>query len=224
MSLPYELTTIPPQALEVLRFLGRANVDTADADELTAGANLSEKGFSKAIKRLVTKGYLTMGEARTYHLTPKGFKAIEDIQEYDINAPQNIQIAQDSITYDLCAVIPSTIAAQQKISIQVGLEPQGIEIPAQETQLVLRFEVVDGEVSPREAVVAVSSSQSMAHTSVELKPNPNKSQLRFRIEAFQLNDIDGLEVAGGMYIDIPIGSTASEVKAFHTAIALIEMN
>jgi predicted transcriptional regulator len=223
MSLPYELTTLPPQALDVLRFMGKNDLDLADSDTLMSGAGLSEKGFSKAIKRLVTKGYLTMGDDRAYHLSPKGYGAIEDIAQYDLTAPKGAQMRQNAVIYDLCAVVPDMLVAGTATPIHVGIMlDEGEErLPADDTHVVLRFEAINGEISPRESNLNISSRNLMAHSEVKLTPATGKDKLRLRVEAVQLTGMDGLEIAGGMYVDLAIGSKSTEVKAYHAAISLI---
>jgi Mn-dependent DtxR family transcriptional regulator len=55
----------------------------ASSDTIIDELDLSERRFSKAIRRLVTKGYLQMDGDQTYRLTDQGQSAVEELQEYD---------------------------------------------------------------------------------------------------------------------------------------------
>ena len=60
MALPFELTTLPSHALDILRYLADQDSYAAyDADIMTA-LDLSGRGFGKALRRLVTKEYVEL--------------------------------------------------------------------------------------------------------------------------------------------------------------------
>ena len=48
---------------------------------------LSERGFGKHIRRLVTAGYVVMDGNQIYRLTTKGGEVADELAEYDANAP-----------------------------------------------------------------------------------------------------------------------------------------
>ncbi len=95
MELPYHLKALPPEALDVLRYFSKISGIAAHADDITAGADLSDRGFGKAIRRLVTKGYLTMGGEQYYRLSDSGRRAVDDLINYDEDPTPYDNEAQD---------------------------------------------------------------------------------------------------------------------------------
>jgi hypothetical protein len=86
MSLPADLQKLPPQALDVLRILdGRES--GLDTEAILSGTGLSERAFGKAIRRLVTRYYVTMPRDGVYALTKTGRVAVEEIHAYDRVGP-----------------------------------------------------------------------------------------------------------------------------------------
>ena len=80
MEMPYNLQTLPPEAVDILRFYSASDLDTAHADEIVDGANLSDRGFGKGIRRLVTKSYLVMSSDQVYRLTDAGKRVIAELR------------------------------------------------------------------------------------------------------------------------------------------------
>ncbi len=77
MDFDYQLKTLPPEALEVIRFYSTRETAIAHANEITRATNLSERAFGRAIRRLVTRGYLNMDGEGRYRLTDLGRRAVE---------------------------------------------------------------------------------------------------------------------------------------------------
>lgn len=77
MDFDYQLKTLPPEALEVIRFYSTRETAIAHANEITRATNLSERAFGRAIRRLVTRGYLSMDGEGRYRLTDLGRRAVE---------------------------------------------------------------------------------------------------------------------------------------------------
>ena len=86
MELPYSLQTLPPEAVDILRYYASISTDAAHADAIVDGAGLSERGFGKGIRRLVTKNYLVMSSDQVYRLTEQGRRLIDELQGYDSEA------------------------------------------------------------------------------------------------------------------------------------------
>lgn len=84
-ELPFHLKTIEPLpgALDILRYLGTLDSFTADADDICDSLDLSDRRFSKAIRRLVTKEYVVMDGDMVYRLTEQGQGAVEEIADFD---------------------------------------------------------------------------------------------------------------------------------------------
>ena len=68
-------------AFDIIRLLDSSEyaLDSYDVCEELA---ISERRFGKAIKRLVTTGYVTMDAERCYSLTDNGYEAAEELNEY----------------------------------------------------------------------------------------------------------------------------------------------
>ena len=81
MELPFYLRILPPEALEVLAYYRRLGNNLALADALMASTGLSDRGFGKAIRRLVTKGYLVLDGEQRYRLTEHGQRAVDDLPD-----------------------------------------------------------------------------------------------------------------------------------------------
>lgn len=224
MTLPFELTTLPPQALDILRYLGRTKLEQADANALIEGTGFTERSFSKGIKRLVTKNYMMMDEARVYHLTQKGHKAIEDISAHDAVTPQMTQTNPDESTveYDLCVVMMSGLAAEGPTAMMLGLEPAAADFLTGEAQLILRLEAVNADVSPREFAATLSPDMPVVMAQFDVTPTPDKRAIRLRVEAFQTLRMDEIDEIGGMYFDVNLGETLDRPQALHTALDIVQ--
>lgn len=85
MDMSHQLRTLPPEALDILRFYRGLNTRSAHADDIIDGADLSDRGFGKAIRRLVTKNYLVMDGDQVYRLSDMGQRAVEALGTVDLN-------------------------------------------------------------------------------------------------------------------------------------------
>jgi DNA-binding MarR family transcriptional regulator len=223
MTLPYDLTTLPEQALDVLRYMGKVRLDRADADQLMEGIGLSERSFSKAIKRLVTKNYITMDGLRIYHLTPKGHQAINDLKEHDATAPAGAPSGgAHTLNYDLCVVVPGMVRSREVNTLLLGLEPVEGEVIRNTADLILRLEMIGGEVEPREFSAPVSPDFSVLMAEFTVKPTATIGDVRLRVEAYQALAMEDLEDIGGMYFDIPLDQDIPRPRAIHTTLEIID--
>ena len=74
---------MPSVSLAVLRYFGENDIKEAGSDTLAKGADLNTRSLYKAIRNLVTRGYLEMDADRVYHLTDKGSSAVRELRFYD---------------------------------------------------------------------------------------------------------------------------------------------
>jgi len=226
MTLPFELTTMPEQALDILRYMGANEVDNVHADALMMGIGMSERSFSKGIKRLVTKGYMAMDEARFYRLTQKGYQAIEDVSAYDKTAPPQSSQQYQTLNYDLCAVVPNALNSGQSTRWHLGLEPDPMEMETlqEAVQLLLRVTATNGQVAPAEVTLTISSGQATQFAELNLTP-AGGNQVRVSVEVFQLMELDEPLEAGGMYFDINVGqgSQRPQMRALHSSISIAQI-
>jgi DNA-binding MarR family transcriptional regulator len=84
-----DLLKLPPQALDVLRYLDTHD-DQGTVDEIIEGTGLSKRGLRKAIRRLVTRFYAEMPDQDFYRLTEKGKEAAGELRAYD---GENVPVA-----------------------------------------------------------------------------------------------------------------------------------
>lgn len=209
MELPFHLKTIEPLpgALDILRYFGTLNEDTADSDQICEALELSERRFSKAIRRLVTKDYLTMDGDMIYRLTDHGQEAVEELKKYDeatgggLGKTASSSPTDDStetVTRRMIIALPQTLVANQRASVVVGFhEGEG------SAELVVRLSVINGQPEkPEDAIFSLS--ESSAQEAIRITPGAY-DKVRVRAQAFQLGDNPGdIDVAGGMYVDVPV--------------------
>lgn len=222
MELPPELTRIPFESLDVLRYMGAANVEAAPSEALATGAGLSDRGIRKAIRGLITKGYLNMDASNIYFLTDKGYQAIQDIIAYDAaNPARTNQAAQtdNSILLDLVAVLSNPLGAGANNRLIFGLNaaPE-IEHPA---DLILRFSASGGRISPDQVTLALKPGQLPQPTATHFIPANPQSAVRIRVEVMQLSAVsDQVTDVGGMFFDVAIGQQAGAAEAWYGSLSL----
>jgi DNA-binding MarR family transcriptional regulator len=221
MELPYHLQTLAPLsgALDILRFLGDLDAPSADADEICDALSLTDRTFGKAIRRLVTKGYVQMDGELIYRLSNQGREAVEILREYDEENPQTETRTRgqaSTITRRLIVAVPPTLVAGTPNTIAIGLDGATDEetgVLYSPADMVVRVSVMNGEpTKPQEAVLKLSNYPVKHAFSVT--PGAYQ-QMRVRVQVFQLGpNPDDINVSGGLYVDTGIsqnGTTAAPV-------------
>jgi predicted transcriptional regulator len=221
MALEHELSTLPEHAITILKFMSRQGTGQTETS-IQTGTGLSDRSLGKALKRLVTRRFLSMNAStRVYQLTGKGTQAIEILASGNIRGVQDNSSQPSGILYDLCAVVPLQLPADQPSEWQLGVHPAGTDSPPQPTDLFLRITTDDAEVVPDEIILPVSAEQTINSMPMMITPNSGKTQIRLHIEAFQLFEIEEPALAGGMYFDVQVGSDTGSVRAIHIPISII---
>jgi len=224
MELPYHLKTLPDDALDVIRFLGTLDDSTANIDDICENVGLSDRGFGKVIRRLVTKGYVVMDGSQIYRLTEQGHEAAEDLAMFDANATDDDggQVAEaEQIPRRLILVLPRTIVAEEPTRVFVGFNAQPVMTDA--ADIVVRLSVVHGEPkTPQEQSFALKDNA--AHQAFWVTPG-RFTQTRIRVQVFQLGpNPDDISVSGGLYVDVDVAASAdngdTELVAYGADIAL----
>ena len=209
MELPFHLRALPPEALDVLRFFNRLDEPVAHADYIIDEIGMSDRVFGKAIRRLVTKGYVQMAGDQVYRLTDYGHNAVEELSQYDELAPEDdiIEIEEPPVTQvsrRLVLAFPRALAANVPASLAVGFDSaRPGELLAAPVELVVRLSVVNGEPSrPAEAVFSLENEPQ--HRNFSIMPGLYK-RVRIRVKVFQLGpNPDDITVAGGLYVDADV--------------------
>jgi predicted transcriptional regulator len=231
MDLPFHLKALPPEALDVLRFFGTLDHPVSHADEIMEGVDLSERLFGKVIRRLVTKGYVQMDGDQAYRLTDDGQSAVEELTEYDANAPaqptNTSRRVIQQVKRRLVMVVPRTLAAGQPATIQIGFRnPASGELLSDPADLVMRVSLLNGEPTrPQEAALHLGNRSE--HREFTVTPGQFEC-LRIRAHVFQLGpNPDDINIAGGMYVDVDVQSSvdpaANSLVAYGADIVLTQI-
>ncbi len=221
MELPFHLKTLQPLpgALDIIRYFGQNDIITADADTLCDALGLSDRSFSKAIRRLVTKGYILMDGDMVYRLSDQGQDAAEELAAYDATATANPAPAEKSspvrtthvIPRRMVAVVPMSMKVNQDAPITIGFHPA--THPHDEVDILVRLSVLNGEPStPQDILFSLTNNSAAQHTLI----SPGSyDEIRIKLQAYQLGEMGDINEIGGMYIDVPV--TAGEANSTQTA-------
>lgn len=216
MELPFHLQTLPPEALDVLRFFHEAG-EESDVESICAGTGLSDRGFSKAIKRLVTKGYAAMVEVGIYRLTDNGVTVAGELAEYDANAPAHTE-EDDTPTIQrrLVLAAPRTLPAGQPATVLVGFDRADVG-----GDIVLQLSMLHGTVNGKRKDTFTLDTEP-AHTQFTVTAESGRRKARLKVEVFQLGpNPDDINEAGGMYVDVDIATSAAELVAYATEVPIL---
>lgn len=231
-ELPFHLKTIEtlPGALDILRFLGESDDHTSDVDTICDLLDLSDRRFSKAIRRLVTKGYVIMDGDMVYRLSEQGEDAVGELAEYDA-AEGNVPISERADRYDedyeedaaqpasaaahsvkrrLVLALPTTLTANQTSNVIVGFNPADdantLSSPA---DMLLRFSVINGEPNqPKDTPLTLSNEA--AQSAFNVVPGAY-TQMRIKVEVMQMDNFSGdITNVGGMYVDVDVSNLQTD--------------
>lgn len=230
MELPFHLRALPPEALDVLRFFGTLNDPLAYSDEIMEGVGLSERMFGKVIRRLVTKGYLTMDGDQAYRLSDEGQESVQVLRDYDAAAPASSGPSKRGpnrkVTRRMVIVVPRTFRAGQAAEVTIGFHPAAAgQKLGQPAEMVVRLSLINAQPQrPQEVVFHLSDGPGQQ--TLTIIPDAI-NQLRLKAQAFQLGpNPDDILVAGGMYVDAPVqpaGTPPDDDVAYGTDVTLAEL-
>lgn len=205
MDLPSHLRALPPSAVEVITYLNKHDMHMAGVDDICDAVGLSERGFGKAIRSLVTKGYVVMDGDQIYRLTDQGGAVAEEIAEYfgDDEAEEDAEARVEQFTRRMVLVMPRRLVAKQPTPVIVGFHP--LAQPASLPVVVARLSMINGEpTTPQEA--AFELTDEAAQQDFLITPDAY-AQARVRVEVFQLGENpDDVVVAGGLYVDVEVSA------------------
>ena len=205
MDMPYSLQTLPPEAIDILRYYTRLNADSAHSDSIVEGAGLTDRGFGKGIRRLVTKNYVVMSSDQVYRVTDQGRRVIAELKAFDGDTPQkNAKSEARFVRRHLVLVTPRVLPASESVEIALGFEEANDEeylnAPA---NMLIRLAVINGEPHrPREASFMLTNRRMQQ--SFEITAG-RFTQARVRVEVCQYRDDgDDFDFCGGLYVDLPV--------------------
>ncbi len=212
-EMPYSLQTLPTEAIDILRYYASVSADIAHADDIVEGAGLSERGFGKGIRRLVTKNYIAMSSDQVYRLTDAGKRVIGELREFDEVVPRTPPRSEPRfVRRHLVLITPGLLPVEQSVQIALGFDDASDEeyllAPA---NVLLRLTVLNGE--PQRAK---ETTFMLTNRWIEQKFEVTAARFtkaRVRVEVCQLReDSDEVDFCGGLYVDLPV-STADEAGA-----------
>lgn len=204
MEMPLSLQTLPAEALDILRYYGRTGATSAHADDITEGTALTDRGFGKGIRRLVTRNYLSMAGEQVYRLTEQGHRAVAALQEFDLAAPDaDGAVEPRYVRRRLVIVAPARVLAGQPTSITVGVDDaHGEDILGDTVNVLLRLTVINGEPEMGSETMLVLSNR---YASQDFEVTAGLfTQVRLRVELYQEQPDEQFAPIGGLYVDIPV--------------------
>jgi predicted transcriptional regulator len=213
-ELPFHLKALPPEALDVLRYYAKTSEQVAHALAISDGAGLSERTFGKAIRRLVTKGYVRMDGDQAYRLTDDGQEAVEELMVFDSQESDTDFDGQFSarrkVSRHMMLITPrqlkAGISAELYLAFNPAADEQQLDVPA---EVVIRLSLLNAQPS-RPQEVSFQLDNDLAYNTFRLTPG-NYQQIRIRAQAYQLGpNPDDIEVVGGMYVDVDVTASPAQ--------------
>ena len=223
MDMPSNLQNLPPEVLDVLRFFGATGQTSAHADEIIERTGLSDRGFGKAIRRLVTSTYLVMDGDQVYRLSDAGRRAVADVLEYDLDTPPQDRVTSSNapaagprvVTRRLVLVAPAILTAGEAAPVQIAFESAGpgqrLSSPA---PVVVRFSALHADAAPpTETTLQIGNEPVQAGFTV----TPGAfTTARLRVELLQSDEFGyELEPCGGLYADLPVSAAGDPQWSAH---------
>lgn len=214
--LPDDLERLPPQALEVIRFLA-GQPDGASTEAIISGAGISERACGKALRRLVTRYYVSMPAQGFYRLTPTGHEAAALLGP-PISSAEPERAPEDPPepvrqVRRLSAFLPRELVQHMPTQVRVGLDPAPPDAPAlsEPLRLVLRLSAPECEVVPVEAPLEVGAG---AAGPIVFRITPGRAgSLRLTITVLQPLTPTGLIPTGRMFFEMGVATVPSPASA-----------
>jgi hypothetical protein len=222
MEMPFHLRTLPPEALDIIRFYSGSGTNVASVDDICEGTGLSDRGFGKAIRRLVTKGYVIMDGDHRYRLSDQGARAVEELVASDVNAPDDdeaeaVDAGRRLVGRRLFMALPRALVAGQEVHVYVGFpEAEDDEMIHGQVNLLIRLSVLNGEPARARETPFLLGNNATRHVFEVTAGHFTKARLR--LHAYQIDDDEPDEVhfAGGMYVDVDVKPDSSGGLAYTT--------
>lgn len=217
-QLPFHLQTLEPLAgaLDIIRYLGAIDAPDADVDEICTALNMTDRRFNKAIRRLVTRGYVQMSGDMVYTLSRDGREASALLQDYDRTHPRVESRVDDSISEisrRMVMAVPQKLVAQQPNTVIIGIEgSDDTSSLSVETEMVVRLSCLNGEPFTPEDAILTLGNEPVQHAFNVTPEQYNK--VRIRVQVYQLGpNPDDINVSGGLYVDADVAA-ASQPTAY----------
>lgn len=222
MSLSFNLQRLPPEALSVLRFLGRHSAAISTRD-MEMALNLSPRAIGRAIRRLVNYSLIQMDYNGWYQLTGDGRRAFEQLTDHENRAPQVAPTVTETsmarVTRRLTIVLPPNAIGARPVTLYIGVNPSSdASLLSHPAQVELRLGAIGGTLSSNKVSLDVPPQRAATPTTVTITAQPSARKVRVRIDAFQIRDIDRVDEVGNMYFDIPVRTESVAEDATRRAV------
>lgn len=207
-------------AFEIIRYLGTVDAP-ADADTICDDLDMSDRRFGKAIKRLVTRGYVQMNNDYEYFLTQSGETAADELDEYFADGGRQKNTGDNKISRKLFVALPRELSAGQTTDMYIGVESDATTSLSSPADIVLRVSAANALLSGNDDEMLKLSNDSLKQ-SVQLTPEMY-TQVRVKVQVFQLApNGEDITMAGGMYVDVNVSADQpnSNFVAYSSEIAL----
>jgi len=208
VSIPSDLSRLPPEAVTVLRYLGTRGNAEVSIGEIMWIAGLSNVGIGKGIRPLVTQRYVTMTQPGCYVLTPAGREAAQRLLEAEqavgepsaqAQRPERVHVRR------LSTFTPCELSLDTPSSLQVGFDPPDQDQPPLPGPwlLVLRLRADGCEVSPESHLLDLQPLGVSGPVRFRVIPQAAGKQ-RFRLEVLEVGTGGISRMLGGMYFDLNV--------------------
>jgi len=207
-------------AFEIIRYLSKTD-DPADEFVICEDLDMSDRRFSKAIKRLVTRGYVQMNVDREYYLTQNGEDAADELDDYFADGGRQKNTGSNKINRRLLVALPRELGAGQTTDMFVGVEPDDSTSLSAPADIVLRVSAVNALLSGNDDEMLKLNNDSLKQ-SLQLTPEMY-TQVRVKVQVFQLApNGEDITMCGGLYVDVNVSATEpqSNFVAYASDIAL----
>lgn len=223
-EISFQLRTLEPLkgAWDILRLFGSTSQSIISADEIIEHLGLSERTFSKAMRRLVTKSYLQHDGDLMYRLTDNGRNLVHELQAYDDemrDAPQTTHPTRSAVLRRMICAVPQTLAVGNEQTVFIGFHAG--DVPDDQAEVVVRLTAINATpAAPQDVIFTLDADVS--YEQVVIKAD-EFTQVRLRLEAYQLGEMGDIAPAGGMIVDVPVTTEPTEAQfvAYGTDISLM---
>jgi len=207
-------------AFEIIQYLGETS-NPADEYQICDDLDMSERRFGKAIKRLVTRGFVQMNGDREYFLTQTGEGAADELDEYFEGGGRRKKVDDNKITRRLLVALPRELGAGQTSDMYIGFEADGNASLSNAADIVLRVSANNALLGGSDDEMLKLSNESLKQT-LQLTPEMF-TQVRVKVQVFQLApNGEDITMCGGLYVDVNVAPSEphSSFVAYTSQIAL----
>jgi hypothetical protein len=194
-------------AFEILKYLDDQADNAADGDDIMDDLDLSSRGFDKAKRRLVTRGYIQMRSDYSLELTPKGSESAAILKEYGGDDSGG---NDGAIERQLVVVLPRNLVLAQTSPLQIGIEPSD-EFEG-DTSVIVRVSATYADLGDFNEMATLSANALVLETTITPQ---NYDHARIKVEVYMLSaGGDELKACGGIYVDIVVlasGNTGESI-------------